>query len=184
MTRTFTSFDYILGAVLGVPFVAVVVVGLVSLRTQALLGVAGLLLGGLAALMTVGVVFAAGRGYVRVEVRDGVARFKRGLRRTLEVPLEGTTFSITFGNDYDFAPGPKVVSDRETSKKIRKVLGIIARVLSTTARRSSQAAPEVFAAVRIERDGDKTTSVLLPGVTKMSEVEELATALGVNSDSA
>ncbi|MBL4684022.1 MAG: hypothetical protein JKY37_05495, partial [Nannocystaceae bacterium] len=103
---------------------------------------------------------------------------------TIEVPLEGTAFAITFGDDYYFAPGPKVVSDRETSRKIRKVLGIIARTLSTTVRSSGRAAPEVFAAVRIERAGGKPVTVLLPSVTKMSEIEDLATAPGVNSDSA
>ncbi len=180
LKRTFWSPTYALGAALGAAFTTAIV-WLVASEPPDL--VLGLLLGGLASLFCLAVVFAAGRARVVVTVGADRVRFSRWLRRTVDVPRSGTGFSIVLGDDFDFVPGPVLIKDRATSNRVRDIIHAVRRVTSDHVH-GSRTPDEYFAAVTVRPATGKEVRVLLPGVHRMEEVDDVRKALGIDDDAA
>lgn len=183
MRRTFWSFSYTLGTILAAVLIALDAWLISAIKFDELIGPLGLITVGLGLLLVAGLFFAAGRARVTVAVDDERARFSRLLRPTVTVSKQDTEFSISFGDDFDFAPGPKLVSDSHKSAWIRDAIHTVRRVISigsdSFSFASSQRSPdEYFAAVKLQTNGSAHRVVLLPAITKPEQIADLVEALG------
>ncbi len=179
VTRTYTSFTYGTGAVLGMGFVGVTsyfwlhLVGVIGQpRVTIPLGPPVFILA-LIVLMGVGVVFAVGRAWVRVSVADGVLRIEQRLRRTFECPLEGLRVSVRLVDSAEATPGPRLVRDPKRSAAIRSAIRLILGSRDISDGLSQTPASEDFARLALQTADGREHVALLPGISAMDQLDDL-----------
>ncbi len=179
VTRTYTSFTYGTGAVLGTGFVGgatyfwldlMGIIGHSTVSLPPLLAVGGLVVIG---LMAIGVVFAVRRTWVRVSVSGGVVRIEQRLRSSFECPLEGLAVSVRLVDSADATPGPRLVQDPKRSAAIRSAVRFILGSRDASGILSSTPASEDFARLDLQAADGREHMVLLPGISSLDQLDDL-----------
>jgi len=124
-------------------------------------------------LMGVGVVFAVGRGWVRVSVSGDVLRIEQRLRRAFECSLEGLTASVRLVDSAEATPGPRLVRDPKRSAAIRAAVRLILGSRDVTDGLSRTPASEDFARLELRAADGRERVVLLPGISSLDQLEDL-----------
>ena len=181
MTFVFRSWTYLFGAlgplaILGLVFYSFTNPRPFDLAITSFVCVAGV-------LAAMAVVFAVGRGQVRVRVGDENIEVSRLLRPTLRIPRAGTTGTVEFVDDRQLNPGPVLVEDRAKSEAVRRWILGVRNVLSDGGPHAATgSAMADFAVVRFMPANGKPATVLLPGPRTLDDLGELVDALGLEAE--